>query len=120
MFKESKKIEMKEVESSYIQAIGYDTEMQLLVVLFSSGAIYRYHKVPADVFESFLAAESAGKYFHRVVRHGFQTVQVPGELESDYMKDCTHPGVAVIKEVFPQERIKQVCLRCGFALVEDA
>ena len=37
------------VDSSAITSIGYDTEEQTLEVEFSSGTVYRYLRVPADV-----------------------------------------------------------------------
>lgn len=62
------KIPLTQVESHQIEAIGHDAATNTLAVQFKSrpprvGSIYHYDRVPRSVFESFLAAESKGKFF---------------------------------------------------------
>jgi len=50
------------VESSMIQAFGYDPEREELEVVFNSGNIYRYTQVPKEEYEGLLNADSKGRY----------------------------------------------------------
>jgi hypothetical protein len=50
------------VESSMLAAIGYDSDLQALVVLFNSGRAYHYLEVPPDIFQGLLQARSKGRY----------------------------------------------------------
>jgi len=50
------------VESSMIHAVGYDPETKTLEVVFNSGKVYCYEKVPPKVYEELMAAESKGQY----------------------------------------------------------
>jgi len=50
------------VESSMIQAVGYDAKTRTLEVLFNSGRIYGYEGVPPKVYEELMAADSKGSY----------------------------------------------------------
>jgi hypothetical protein len=55
-------MQLIQVESSMISAVGYDEESQTLEVVFNTGGVYRYFDVPKDVYEGLLAAESKGRY----------------------------------------------------------
>jgi KTSC domain len=55
-------MELVTVESSMIQAVGYDAPAQELEVVFTSGKTYRYTGVPQTVYASLLAADSKGQY----------------------------------------------------------
>lgn len=59
------------VESSLIQAVGYDPERRLLEVAFTSGLVYWYAEVPVDVYAALMAAESKGEYFQQHIRDVF-------------------------------------------------
>lgn len=50
------------VESSMIQAVGYDPKTRILEVLFNSGRTYRYEGVPTEVYDELMAADSKGQY----------------------------------------------------------
>lgn len=62
------------VDSSMIQAVGYDPETHTLEVLFNSGRTYGYEDVPLDVYEALMAADSKG---------GFMRSEIIG-VYSDY------------------------------------
>jgi hypothetical protein len=51
-----------EIESSMIQAVGYDEKLKELEVVFNSGNVYRYTKVPKKEYEGLLKADSKGQY----------------------------------------------------------
>ena len=50
------------VESSMIQAVGYDAETRTLEILFNSGQTYCYEDVPPEFYEGLMAADSKGRY----------------------------------------------------------
>jgi hypothetical protein len=50
-----------------IHAVGYDAETQTLEVIFNSGGIYFYDKVPPEVYQELMAAESKGSYMRQSI-----------------------------------------------------
>src|SRR4030095_9787270 len=65
------------VESSMIQAVGYDPETRILEVVFNSGQTYCYEDVPPEVHQALMAADSKGQYMRAAIigvypdyRHG--------------------------------------------------
>ena len=63
-------MEMISVNSSNIVAIGW--ENNILRVQFNSGVMWEYYNVDDDVFQSFLNAESKGKFFHQHIKHEYE------------------------------------------------
>jgi hypothetical protein len=61
-------IQMVEVESSNIAAIGYDEHRQVLQVEFGGGSLYRYQGVSEELYLSFFHAPSKGRFFHQEIR----------------------------------------------------
>lgn len=64
--------EMHYVDSSNVEAIGYDNDAQDLHVQFLSGGYYVYHDVPSEIFDEFLAAPSKGSFLNRVIKGVYQ------------------------------------------------
>ena len=60
------------VNSSNIDAIGYDKENQLLYVRFSTGSLYVYYNVEENVYKEFLAFWSKGRYFGGCIANKYQ------------------------------------------------
>ena len=60
--------EMIFVDSSNIEAIGYDEDNQELHVQFLSGACYMYIGVPRDVFDNLMYAPSKGSFLNREIK----------------------------------------------------
>lgn len=58
-------VEMIQVSSSNILAVGYEVENQIVHVQFLNGSIYIYKGVPQHEFEGLLNAPSVGSYLHR-------------------------------------------------------
>lgn len=56
-----------EVESSMIQAVGYDEETQVLRVVFNNGGLYEYYDVPSEIYDGLMQAESKGQYMRAMV-----------------------------------------------------
>jgi hypothetical protein len=59
-------MEMISVESSNIEAIGWEDEV--LNIQFKKGGLYSYTGVPELVWLAFLGADSKGKFFHGRIR----------------------------------------------------
>lgn len=65
------------VTSSNIKAVGYDPSTNVLEVEFSSGTIYQYADVPAQVYKDLMEAESVGRYFAANVRNVYAAHREP-------------------------------------------
>lgn len=57
------------VSSSNIQSIGY--ENGTLYIAFHSGGLYSYSGVPENVYQSLMAADSHGKFFHAYIKNAY-------------------------------------------------
>jgi len=68
-------IEMTPVKSSNIAAVGYDADGLRLVVEFGIGSKYIYFGVKQNVYDSFMASESKGRFFHAHIRGKYDTVK---------------------------------------------
>jgi len=63
-------VNMIAVDSSVIDAIGYDPATDALYVeLLTNGKRYRYNGLGAAMFADFLNAESKGAFFNRYIKH---------------------------------------------------
>jgi hypothetical protein len=66
--------EMHYVDSTNIEAIGYDSSAQELHVRFlKSGLTYVYYGVEEWVFQEFLRADSKGRYFASQIRDRYSS-----------------------------------------------
>lgn len=63
--------EMHFVDSSNIEAIGYDQAARELHVRFLHGDMYAYHGVPEDIYDELMAAQSKGSYLNRVIKGNY-------------------------------------------------
>ena len=64
------------VESSMIQAVGYNATTKLLEVLFNSGKTYGYEGVPLEVYEELMAASSKGQYMRGCIIGCYSDYQI--------------------------------------------
>jgi hypothetical protein len=55
-------MKLEPVESSMIQAAGYDEKSSTLEVVFNSGKTYRYFEVPKTVYLELMESNSKGSY----------------------------------------------------------
>ena len=65
-------LDMIYVDSSNVEAIGYDDESQGLHVRFLIGGCYIYHDVPREVFDEFMNAPSKGSFLNRAIKGVYQ------------------------------------------------
>ncbi len=68
----------KPVESSVLEAMGYDETREILQLEFRSHAVYRYFGVSSLVYESLVAASSRGSYFNEAIRGHFPHALISG------------------------------------------
>ena len=57
------------ITSSNIKSVGYDKDSQILEIEFNNGNTYQYIDVSSHVYQSFLDAESKGKFFHKNIKN---------------------------------------------------
>jgi hypothetical protein len=64
----AKNIPHTPLQSSNILSAGYDSEHHELEIVFKSGDVYRYEKVPELIFNGLVAAPSPGKFLAQFVK----------------------------------------------------
>lgn len=64
--------EMVSVNSSNVDAIGYDEENKELKVNFVKGSSYVYMNVPKEVYEDFVESTSKGRFFNRNISYAYE------------------------------------------------
>jgi len=64
--------EMTYVDSSNIEAVGYDDGSQELHVQFISGGYYVYRDVPRQIFDDLMSAPSKGSFLNREIKGVYQ------------------------------------------------
>jgi hypothetical protein len=69
-------MKMQNVESSNVEAIGYDAENFTLRVRYLNGRTYDYSGVPETTFEALLNSDSVGKYLNSAVKNVHPYTQV--------------------------------------------
>lgn len=67
-------MELKEVNSSNISKIGYEDDT--LYVEYKSGTQYKYKGFPKNLYESFLEAESKGRFMNAEVKGKYEYERV--------------------------------------------
>ncbi len=60
------------MQSSNLRSVGYDPETETLEIEFTSGAVYAYYGVPAEVYEGLMDAPSHGRYFQENIRNQYR------------------------------------------------
>ena len=56
------------VQSSNVEAVGYDSGTSELYVRFRNGSAYKYSGVPKTVYDGIFKAESVGRYLNESIR----------------------------------------------------
>ena len=69
-------MEMINVESSNIEAVGYDEDSSTLQVEFKNGGTYQYFDVPEQFFEGLRDADSVGRYLASVIKGSYRYSKV--------------------------------------------
>lgn len=69
-------IDMKDVESSNIRSMGYNSEVKQLRVVFTNGGIFQYKEIPKEVYEEMMASKSIGSFFSKNIRNNYVCVKL--------------------------------------------
>ena len=62
-------MQRQRVKSKDILSVGYDERIRTLEIEFRSGGIYEYTRVPKDVYEELMKANSKGTYFAKAIKN---------------------------------------------------
>ncbi|MGK0272940.1 MAG: hypothetical protein ACI88H_003616 [Cocleimonas sp.] len=57
-------MDMIQVNSSNVTAVGYDVDSSTLQVEFHNGSAYQYFDVPEHLFEGLCNSDSVGSFLH--------------------------------------------------------
>ena len=69
-------MEMTNVNSSNVAAIGFDEDAQILQVEFNSGATYQYFDVQKAIYDGLLDAASVGQFLNQQVKGTYRYSRV--------------------------------------------
>jgi lysyl-tRNA synthetase, class II len=64
------------IQSTNLKSASYDTESEVLTIVFNNGSIYEYEKVPWNIFTKFRLSESQGKYFNTNISKNYKYKKV--------------------------------------------
>jgi len=65
--------------STVISSYHYDAKHEVLRIIFVSGMVYGYKKVPVDVFNEFKSAFSKGIYFNQHIKNNYEFEKMTDE-----------------------------------------
>ena len=69
-------VDVKPVRSRDLALIGYDQTTSILEIVFRAGGVYRYQRVPENVYQNLMAAPSHGSYFQKYVKNQYPYTKV--------------------------------------------
>lgn len=69
-------MEMKTVQSSNLNAVGYEPESSTLRVEFKNGGVYDYSDVPAGAHAELMEAPSPGSFYAAQIRKQYDSKKV--------------------------------------------
>lgn len=66
--------DMVAIASDAMDAMKYDSVMEVLTIQFKNGTVYEYLGVPQDVYDQFLSAESMGAFFTETIKPNYEAI----------------------------------------------
>jgi len=69
-------MDRRNISSSMIKSIGYETSSSTLEIEFNSGAVWQYYDFPESTWYEFDNTDSQGKFFHASIKGAFREAQV--------------------------------------------
>lgn len=63
-------------ESSFIKECAWNSDTEILAVIFKSSSIWIYEDVPYEIYLDLISAESAGNYFNKNIRSVYSSILV--------------------------------------------
>jgi hypothetical protein len=73
-------IPLTPVNSTMVEAHGYDAPSGTLRIQFKGGSIYDYPSVPAAVYADLQRADSVGQFVNRNIKPNYKGQKVQGSL----------------------------------------
>ncbi len=70
-----------DIESSMLSAVGYDPATQTLRALFNSGKTYDYFEVPQQVYDQLIESDSKGHYMRNEIIDAYPYHQISKETK---------------------------------------
>jgi hypothetical protein len=85
MLKEPISMARVPLQSSVLAAAEYFPQLRTLDILFNTGEVYRYLKIPMSLYQGLLEADSKGTFFNAHIRNqfSFQYLGNSGALSPD-------------------------------------
>jgi hypothetical protein len=65
-------MDMENVDSSNVAAVGYDEDSSTLQVEFNNGGTYQYFDVPEHLFEELREAQSIGSFLAENIKGSYR------------------------------------------------
>lgn len=65
-------MEMQRVNSSAIEAVGYDPESLRMKIRFTGGNVYDFCRVPENIYRGLMAASSKGTYYNDHIKERYK------------------------------------------------
>ena len=62
--------------SSVVNSYIYTPETEILRIIYQSGSVYDYLKVPASIAEKFREARSKGRFLNSVIKPRFKYIKI--------------------------------------------
>jgi KTSC domain len=72
-----------QVKSSNLAAVGYDKESRTLRILFQEGAMYDYYAVPSTIHDELMKSGSKGEFFQQHIIGKFKYAKVNTNLREE-------------------------------------
>lgn len=61
-------MDMIKVESTQLDQVGFDSETEVMSVIFKGGSLYEYYGLSQKFFDEFLKSDSKGSFFYKNVK----------------------------------------------------
>jgi hypothetical protein len=65
-------MDMKLVNSSAMQAVGYDAASRRMRIRFAEGNDYDFCEVPESIYQGLMSASSKGTYYNAYIKDRYQ------------------------------------------------
>ncbi len=69
-------MDRKQISSSRIRSVGYDTATRTLQVEFNNGDIFDYYPVPEDIYRRMMSASSVASFFADRIEEDYSSRRV--------------------------------------------
>lgn len=64
-YKTAKEKQWKRLDSTFVKAVSYDKDLQVLSVRLKGGAVYNFKDVTKGIYKDLIKSQSKGKFFNK-------------------------------------------------------